>query len=231
MDAWRCTMSRTPGRRHRRSSGRQRLAFPLLIALVVSVAAGFSIARAQTGTGVAVDSSVELSPAATTATAGTEATLTARLRAGAELLAGANVHFAVTGANNVARDATTDANGEVTLAYTGTATGTDTVTACLDANGNHQCDAGEVTATTHVTFVAATGAGGSRALTLSPGSATNPVGTEHTVTARVTESGTAVFAAHVHFEVAGANANGGDALTNADGTATFTYRGAASGTD
>jgi hypothetical protein len=68
-------------------------------------------------------------------------------------------------------------------------------------------------------------------LTLSPATATNPVGTSHSVTATLTESGTPVPSGTVSFTVTGAHTTGGTATTNASGQATFAYAGTVAGTD
>lgn len=74
-------------------------------------------------------------------------------------------------------------------------------------------------------------------ITLAPGTATNPVGTDHTVTATVVEgepgSTTPVVGTEVTFEVLSGPHAGttGTGTTDADGEATFTYTGTAPGTD
>jgi uncharacterized repeat protein (TIGR01451 family) len=69
------------------------------------------------------------------------------------------------------------------------------------------------------------------ALTLSPSTASNAVGTDHTVTATLTDEGVHKVEALVEFTVSDANdTNGGD-VTDSEGNATFTYLGENSGTD
>ncbi len=75
-------------------------------------------------------------------------------------------------------------------------------------------------------------------LALTPTTATNPVGTTHTVTATVTNSdGTARPGVLVDFAVTGANAGAtgtcvpADCKTDASGNVTFTYTGTSAGTD
>jgi len=74
-------------------------------------------------------------------------------------------------------------------------------------------------------------------ITLTPPSATNPVGTSHTVTANVRKAGVAQAGVLVTFKVSGANAGASgtcvpaNCTTNASGDVTFTYVGAAAGTD
>lgn len=70
-------------------------------------------------------------------------------------------------------------------------------------------------------------------LTLDPPTATNTVGTPHTVTATVFANGTPQPGVAVHFEVtAGPNTGTkGDATSDANGKATFSYTGSTPGTD
>jgi hypothetical protein len=68
-------------------------------------------------------------------------------------------------------------------------------------------------------------------LDLTPADATNPVDTEHTVTATLTDDETPVADASISFTVTGANPTSGDATTNASGQASFTYTGTNAGED
>jgi hypothetical protein len=68
-------------------------------------------------------------------------------------------------------------------------------------------------------------------LDLTPATATNPVGTEHTVTATLTDDTTPVADATISFTVSGANETSGTAATNASGQASFAYTGTNAGTD
>ena len=69
-------------------------------------------------------------------------------------------------------------------------------------------------------------------LVLTPETDTNPVGTDHTVTATVTDSNSdPVEGARVDFDVTGANPTSGFAFTDASGQAPFTYTGVNPGTD
>lgn len=70
-------------------------------------------------------------------------------------------------------------------------------------------------------------------LVLTPATATNVVGTSHTVTATVTDAfGSPVLPGNtVTFAVTGANTAGGTVATNASGVATFTYSGTHFGAD
>src|SRR2546430_1142968 len=69
-------------------------------------------------------------------------------------------------------------------------------------------------------------------VTLAPPSASNLIGTQHTVTATVTDSAPApVEGASVTFTVTGANPTSGTVTTATDGTAAFTYTGSVAGDD
>lgn len=71
------------------------------------------------------------------------------------------------------------------------------------------------------------------AIALTPASATNPVGTDHTVTATATRSGAPQAGVVATFNVVSGPNLGttGNATTAADGTAAFTYSSATTGTD
>jgi hypothetical protein len=68
---------------------------------------------------------------------------------------------------------------------------------------------------------------------LTPETATNPVGTSHTLTATVTEGGTPTSGKTVTFQVISGPHTGvtGTGVTNASGQATFSYTGTLTGTD
>ncbi|HEX9270015.1 MAG TPA: Ig-like domain-containing protein, partial [Candidatus Limnocylindria bacterium] len=69
-------------------------------------------------------------------------------------------------------------------------------------------------------------------LTLAPATDTNEVGNPHTVTATVTDFGAQpVSGATARFTVTGKNPTSGSAVTNASGSATFTYTGTVAGLD
>lgn len=73
---------------------------------------------------------------------------------------------------------------------------------------------------------------GAAQLTLSPPSAANPVGTQHTVTATARDATLQPAAGvTVLFAVTGANSANGSSVTNPSGQATFTYTGANEGFD
>lgn len=89
---------------------------------------------------------ISLSPPSATNEVGTSHTVTATVLHNGQPAAGVSVHFVVTGANSAMGDAVTGANGQASFTYTGTNVGTDVITACEDANGNHACDQGEAVA-------------------------------------------------------------------------------------
>ena len=69
-------------------------------------------------------------------------------------VSGVKVYVTVTGANPSSNSVTTDSNGKATWSYTGSMTGTDTINAYADLNGNGSMDSGEPTATATVTWTA-----------------------------------------------------------------------------
>jgi uncharacterized repeat protein (TIGR01451 family) len=69
-------------------------------------------------------------------------------------------------------------------------------------------------------------------LDLTPATATNPVGTQHTVSATLLNGeGAPISGATIGFTVAGVNPTTGTGTTNASGVATFTYTGTNAGED
>jgi len=68
-------------------------------------------------------------------------------------------------------------------------------------------------------------------LTLAPPTATNIIGSSHTVTATLTANGNPLAGRQIIFAVSGANTTSGSATSDASGNATFTYAGTNPGTD
>ena len=70
--------------------------------------------------------------------------------------AGADIHFVVSGGGApvpASGDDTTDVDGEATFTFTNSIAVTNTITACVDADGGSDCDAGEVSDTATKTWV------------------------------------------------------------------------------
>jgi hypothetical protein len=135
------------------------------------------------------------------------------------------VIFSVTGANSPPNaSAPTDNSGQASSCYTGTVTGSDTISAFADTNSNGVKDAGEPSDTATKTWTA----GAPATLTLSPKSDTNPVDSQHCVTATVRDPfGNLVPGVTVRFAVAGSINTTGSATTTTAGQATFCYTGPA----
>jgi Bacterial Ig-like domain (group 1) len=68
-------------------------------------------------------------------------------------------------------------------------------------------------------------------LTLAPPTATNLIGSSHTVTATLTANGSPLAGRPILFSVSGVNTGSGSGATNGSGQATFTYAGTNPGTD
>jgi hypothetical protein len=136
---------------------------------------------------------------------------------------GVTVRFTVTGAVNTSGACTTAANGQCTFTYQGPQlVGADTITAYADANNNTVQDAGEPTGAATKTWVA----GAPATLVLTPATDSNPVDTQHCVTATVTDAfGNPTPGVTVRFTVTGSVSASGSATTNASGQATFCYDG------
>jgi uncharacterized repeat protein (TIGR01451 family) len=92
-------------------------------------------------------SDITLSPADATNDVGSPHTVTANVSDRNGPVENGSVLFTVTGANTASGSDTTDASGDATFTYTGTAAGDDTITACYDKDGSGTCDSGEPTAT------------------------------------------------------------------------------------
>lgn len=182
------------------------------------------------GGNVKLPGSIDLSPSSATNIVGTSHTVTATVLDGQppSPAVGAKVTFAITAGPNAGAsgtctpkaDCTTDTKGQVSFSYTSNGTaGTDTIAASFVTQR-------EVTESTLATKIWELPPA-SPAISLSPATDTNPVGTNHTVTATVTDGGVAQADVDVAFEVT-KGPNTGDkatATTDANGKASFTYKG------
>jgi len=165
-----------------------------------------------------------LSPPAATNPTGTSHTVTATVTdAAGQPAPNVEVRFTVTGAVNTSGECTTGLNGQCMFTYQGPAVpGTDVITAYADSDNDGVQDAGEPTGAASKTWVAGTPA----TLVLDPPTATNPVGTSHTVTATVTDAGgNPVPDVVVRFTVTGSVNTSGECTTDANGQCDFTYQG------
>ncbi len=184
------------------------------------------VTATATKTWLAPEPVLTVAPTAAANPVGTQHTVTATLTSGGTPVESATIVFTVTGANPNTGLGRSAADGGARFGYVGTNPGSDTITACFDANFNDVCDPGEATVTATKTWEAT-------ALSLVPATGTNTVGASHTVTATlvVSPSGPPVAAGLIVFSVTGANTAGGETTTSASGTATFTYTGRTAGTD
>ena len=169
-----------------------------------------------------VNFQMTLEPASDENPVGTPHTVTATLTdENGDPVAGATIEFEVTGANMAAGVDVTDGNGEAEFTYTGTNAGDDTITACYnaDASPDGSCEAFASATKTWVAPVPTT-------LTLDPKADTNPVDTEHCVTATVRDqSGNPMPGITVRFQVTGSVNTSGSVTTDANGEAEFCYQG------
>jgi hypothetical protein len=173
-----------------------------------------------------------LTPATATNTVGNPHTVTATVRDFAgRAVPGVTVRFSVTGANTASGSMATNASGVATFTYTGTVAGTDLIHAYADTNNNTTENAGEPFGNATKIWTA----GAPATLTLTPATATNVVGTPHTVTATVKDAFmNPVPGVTVHFSVTGPtfpSPSSGSAPTNAMGQATFTFTASLPGTN
>jgi Bacterial Ig-like domain (group 1)/Bacterial Ig-like domain (group 3)/Calx-beta domain len=176
---------------------------------------------------------VALSPAEATNTAGDEHCVTATVEDAYDnrVEAGTNVHFSVTGANPRSATAVpTDSSGQARFCYTGTKAGTDTIKAVADRDDPpNGPDAGDPSRTATKTYKPGPPAN----VSVAPATATNPVRTQHCVTATVTDrfENPVPAGIDVYFSVTGANPTSGKVATDANGQAKFCYTGRNGGTD
>jgi hypothetical protein len=136
---------------------------------------------------------------------------------------GITVRFTVTGAATASGSCTTNAAGQCDFTYDGpNAPGVDAISAFADTDDDGDQDAGEPDGAAAKTWEP----GPPNTVVLTPPADTNPVGTQHTVTATVRD----VFAnptpgITVRFTVTGAATASGSCTTNAAGQCDFTYAG------
>lgn len=174
--------------------------------------------------GVAPPATLTLEPAAGMNPVGTEHCVTATVRdAFSTPTPGITVQFTVTGSIDTSGSATTDANGQATFCYTGPTTpGVDAITAYADTNNSNTPDAGEPSGAAAKTWVS----GPPATLILTPPAASNPVGSQHCVTATVRDAfSNPTPGVVVQFTVTGSVTTAGSATTDADDEATFCYVG------
>ncbi|MCS6804774.1 MAG: Ig-like domain-containing protein, partial [Blastocatellia bacterium] len=153
-----------------------------------------------------------LRPSTDTNQVGTSHAVTVTVTQNGAPQAGVAVSFTVSGANTASGTGTTDTNGQATFSYTGSNTGLDTITASGSLSGvPFSCTASK-------TWV-------DNQCSLSPATATNQIGTTHTVTVTVTQNGAPQAGVTVNFNVtAGPNAGvNGMGTTDNNGQAMFTY--------
>lgn len=168
--------------------------------------------------------SLDLTPSYATNQIGTPHTVTATVRAnGAPVGAGYPITFTISSGPHVGQSSATatDTNGQVTLTYTGTATGIDAISATGVISGG-----------------SATGGPVQKEwinlqLTMVPQQASNPVSSTHTVTATLLENGGPPQSLFAYvFSVTGTHQLTPAAVSsNSQGQGVFSYTGTLTGTD
>jgi hypothetical protein len=169
-------------------------------------------------TAIGPPATLELQPDPDTNTAGDQHCVTATVRdAQGNSTPGITVNFSVSGVHSNTGAGVTDANGQAVFCYTGTVAGNDTITATADGGSNPSDTAAK-------RWVAAAPA----TLDLQPATDTNPVDTQHCVTATVRDAfGNPTPNVRVRFDVSGSVTTSGSALTDVNGQAQFCYNGPA----
>ncbi len=166
---------------------------------------------------------IDLTPASDTNAVGTLHTVTATVLRSGNPAAGERVRFRVTGGGNPSPTSGSDVTnnaGQARFSFSNTLAATNTIEAWVDLDNDGARDADEPMDTAIKTWT------GELSLALTPASATNPVGTNHTVTAAVLRDGTPVSGQRVRFRVTGGgnpSPTSGSAVTDNDGEATFTF--------
>ncbi len=166
---------------------------------------------------------IDLTPASDTNAVGTLHTVTATVLRNGSPAAGERVRFRVTGGGNPSPTSGSDVTnnaGQARFSFSNTLAATNTIEAWVDLDNDGTRDADEPMDTATKTWT------GELSIDLTPASATNPVGTNHTVTAVVERNGTPVSGQRVRFRVTGGGnpspTSGSDVTDNA-GEATFTF--------
>jgi hypothetical protein len=132
------------------------------------------------------------------------------------------VRFSVSGANSASGSSSTDANGEAGFCYTGTNAGGDAISAFADTDNDGTQDAEEPSGTATKIYVAAAPA----TVIMDPVADTNPVDSQHCVTATVRDAfGNPTAGIVVRFTVMGSVNTSGSDTTDENGQATFCYMG------
>jgi Bacterial Ig-like domain (group 1)/Beta-propeller repeat len=171
-----------------------------------------------------VPATLTLDPAADTNPVGTSHTVTATVRdAAGNPVANVIVRFTVSGSVSTSGQCTTTAAGQCNFTYSGPTTpGADTISAFADSDDDGVQDVGEPVAAAQKTWTPAAPA----TLLLTPAADTNPVGTDHTVTATVRDAfGNPTPNVIVRFTVSGSVSTSGQCTTTAAGQCNFTYSG------
>jgi hypothetical protein len=155
---------------------------------------------------------------------GTDHTVTATLTDdNGDPVSGATIDFEVTGANPTTGTGVTDVNGEATFTYTGANLGSDTISACYNADDSADGSCEAVASATKEWVI-----GPPASLELTPATAENPVDTEHCVTAAVEDAAdNPTPGITVRFSVTGSVTTSGSETTDAAGEAEFCYTGPA----
>ncbi len=163
---------------------------------------------------------LDLTPATATNDIGTPHKLTATLKSNGQPVAGEYITFTISAGPHIGTHGTslTDKNGIATWSYTGNKTGKDTIVAT-----GYDLTSVNV----YKTWVKAN-------LVLTPATATNDIGTSHTLTATLTSgTGSVIPRQNITFTVTAGPHKGvlGKTPTKSNGVATLSYTGTNIGTD
>ncbi len=171
-----------------------------------------------------IDITFTLSPSSQGAILGDQATIDATVTGASGSIDNLRIRYKVTGANPKTGTVYTDASGDATISYTGTHSGTDTVTAYIDLNTSNVQDSGEPSDTATIDWSTAS-------LNLTPSSQTVTTNTSASLTASLSNTNVSVEGVVIRYSVTGANSTSGTATTDSNGNATISYTGTNAGTD
>ena len=171
-----------------------------------------------------IDITFTLSPSSQGAILGDQATIDATVTGASGSIDNLRIRYKVTGANPKTGTLYTDSSGDATISYTGTHSGTDTVTAYIDLNTSNVQDSGEPSDTATIDWSTAS-------LNLTPSSQTVTTNTSASLTASLSNTNVSVEGVVIRYSVTGANSTSDTATTDSNGNATISYTGTNAGTD
>ncbi len=169
-------------------------------------------------------SGLTLTPSTQTLVPGSTATISVNLSLPYTSVSGVPIRYTISGPNATSGTVTTNASGNATISYYGGNSGTDTISAYADLNGNSVQNSGEPSTSATIVW-------GGSTLTLAPSTQSQIDGTQVSLAATYSNPTGSSSGATIRYSVSGVNATSGSLTTDANGNATITYTGSNAGTD